>query len=64
MPDTANITLRQRTDPIRILVVDDHTLFRRGLIALLARDASLQVVADAADAVQALRKAQELQSPT
>lgn len=46
---------------IRILVVDDHTLFRRGLIALLGRDASLQVVADAADAGQALRKAHELQ---
>jgi len=47
--------------PTRILVVDDHTLFRRGLIALLSRDAALQVVADAADARQALRKAQELQ---
>ena len=47
--------------PIRILVVDDHTLFRRGLTALLTRDAALQVVGDAADAGQALRKAQELQ---
>lgn len=47
--------------PIRILVVDDHTLFRRGLTALLARDAGLMVVGDAADAGQALRKAQELQ---
>ncbi len=25
--------------PIRVLVVDDHTLFRRGLISLLAGDA-------------------------
>lgn len=47
--------------PIRILVVDDHTLFRRGLMALLARDARLQVIGDAADAGQAQRKAQELQ---
>lgn len=47
--------------PIRILVVDDHTLFRRGLTALLARDPQLIVVGDAADAGQALRKAQELQ---
>lgn len=47
--------------PIRILVVDDHTLFRRGLTALLSRDAGLVVVGDAADAGQALRKAQELQ---
>lgn len=46
---------------IRILVVDDHTLFRRGLTALLSRDAQIQVVGDAADAGQALRRAQELQ---
>ena len=46
---------------IRILVVDDHTLFRRGLIALLGRDPRLSVVGDAADAGQAQRKAQELQ---
>jgi len=47
--------------PIRILVVDDHTLFRRGLTALLMRDPRLSVVGDAADAGQAQRKAQELQ---
>lgn len=46
---------------VRILVVDDHTLFRRGLTALLARDARVQVVGDAADAGQAQRRAQELQ---
>jgi two-component system, NarL family, nitrate/nitrite response regulator NarL len=46
---------------IRILVVDDHTLFRRGLTALLARDPRLSVVGDAADAGEALRRAQELQ---
>jgi len=47
--------------PIRILVVDDHTLFRRGLTALLARDPLFEVVGDAADAGEALRRAQELQ---
>lgn len=46
---------------IRVLVVDDHTLFRRGLTALLSRDSGVTVVGDAADAGQALRKAQELQ---
>ena len=51
----------ERTTPIRILVVDDHTLFRRGLTALLARDPELTVVGDAADAGEALRRAQELQ---
>ncbi len=47
--------------PIRILVVDDHTLFRRGLTALLSREAQFQVVGDAADAGEAQRRAQALQ---
>jgi two-component system, NarL family, nitrate/nitrite response regulator NarL len=47
--------------PVRLLVVDDHTLFRRGLLALLAADASLQVVGEAGDAAEAVRKAQALQ---
>jgi two-component system, NarL family, nitrate/nitrite response regulator NarL len=50
-----------RSTPVRLLVVDDHTLFRRGLTALLARDPQVQVVGDAADAGEALRRAQELQ---
>ena len=49
------------TVPVRILVVDDHTLMRRGLTALLSRDAALQVVGDAADAGSAQRRAAELQ---
>jgi two-component system nitrate/nitrite response regulator NarL len=47
--------------PIRLLVVDDHTLFRRGLVALLAADPSLQVAGEAGDAAEAVRKAQMLQ---
>ena len=47
--------------PVRLLVVDDHTLFRRGLVALLGADPTLRVVGEAADAAEAVRKAQELQ---
>ena len=47
--------------PIRILVVDDHTLFRRGITALLGRDPRLKVIGDAADASEAMRRARELQ---
>ena len=47
--------------PIRILLVDDHTLFRRGLTALLSRDPLLQIVGDAADAGEAQRRAEALQ---
>ena len=46
---------------IRILVVDDHTWFRRGLTALLQRDPQFEVVGDAGDASEAQRRAQELQ---
>lgn len=48
-------------DKIRILVVDDHTLFRRGLTALLQRDPQFEVVGDAGDAGEAQRRVQELQ---
>lgn len=41
--------------PIRVLVVDDHTLFRRGLIALLAQDSRFSVTGEAADLGEALR---------
>lgn len=47
--------------PIRVLIVDDHTLFRRGLTALLSRDVRVKIVGDAGDSVEALRRAQELQ---
>jgi two-component system nitrate/nitrite response regulator NarL len=46
---------------IRVLVVDDHTLFRRGLIALLGQYPDLCVAGEAADAGQAQRSAQALQ---
>jgi two-component system nitrate/nitrite response regulator NarL len=46
--------------PVRILVVDDHTLFRRGLTALLSSYPEVEVVGDAADGGEALRRAREL----
>jgi two-component system nitrate/nitrite response regulator NarL len=42
---------------VRVLVVDDHTLFRRGLTALLANDGRFVVVAEAGDAGEAQRRA-------
>ena len=41
--------------PIEVLVVDDHTLFRRGLIALLSQDPRFRVVCEAGDMGEALR---------
>ena len=48
-------------NPISLLVVDDHNLFRRGLIALLKQDGRFTVVGEAADMGQALRCAGQVQ---
>jgi two-component system nitrate/nitrite response regulator NarL len=40
---------------LRVLVIDDHTLFRRGIIALLAADAQIAIVGEAADALEGTR---------
>jgi len=40
---------------ISVFVVDDHNLFRRGLVALLSQDEGLHVVGEASDAAEALR---------
>ncbi len=40
--------------PIRVLVVDDHELVRAGLAGVLDADPSIEVVAEAADGVQAV----------
>jgi two-component system nitrate/nitrite response regulator NarL len=45
------------TNAIQLLVVDDHTLFRRGLIALLLQDGRFKVVGEAGDIGEALRGA-------
>lgn len=46
---------------IRILLIDDHTLFRSGLRLLLKRQSDFDVVAEAADGIEGLKRARELQ---
>lgn len=48
------------SDKIRILVCDDHTLFREGIKAILERERSFEVAGEAADGRTAVKKAQEL----
>jgi DNA-binding NarL/FixJ family response regulator len=46
------------TGRIRVLVADDHTIVRKGLVSLLAESGECEVVAEAADGVEAVEKAQ------
>ncbi len=46
---------------IRVLIVDDHALMRQMLSDVLALDDDIEVVARAADGVQALRLVEEIQ---
>ncbi len=45
------------TEPITLLLADDHTLFREGLASLLAEEPGLQVIAHARDAEEAIELA-------
>jgi two-component system NarL family response regulator len=46
-------------DPIRVLIVDDHALFRRGLQMVLAQEEDIEVVGEAADGTEAVAMAVE-----
>ncbi|MGB5934190.1 MAG: response regulator transcription factor [Anaerolineae bacterium] len=48
------------TPSLRILLVDDHLLFRKGLRGLLLGHENLEVIGEAGDGLEALEKAREL----
>jgi DNA-binding NarL/FixJ family response regulator len=45
---------------LRILVADDHPIFRKGLVMAIGTDSAIEVVGEAGDGQQALRLAEEL----
>ena len=47
-------------EKLRVLIVDDHALFRRGLQMVLKQESDIDVVGEAADGHEAVEKAQEL----
>jgi DNA-binding NarL/FixJ family response regulator len=48
-------------ETIRVLIADDHTLFRAGLVALLQTIPDLEVAGEAGDGEEAIRQAAALQ---
>jgi two-component system, NarL family, response regulator LiaR len=46
--------------PIRVLIVDDHGVVREGLRAYLELEPDIQVIGEARDGAEAVRRAQEL----
>lgn len=48
------------SDPIRVLLADDHTVLRAGLRALLDREPDMQVVGEAATGEQAVEQVEAL----
>ena len=47
-------------EPVRVLVVDDHALFRRGIVTVLANQKNISVVGEAVNGLEAIDKAAEL----
>jgi DNA-binding NarL/FixJ family response regulator len=43
--------MRKMDGPIKVLLVDDHTLFREGVAEIIAANAGIQVVGEAGDGV-------------
>src|SRR5690242_13528171 len=48
---------RPASQPVRVLIADDQTLFRTGLARMLAADPRLEVVGQAKDGVDAIDQA-------
>ena len=51
---------RDANAPIRVLLADDHTMFRQGIAGILAAYGAMEVVAEVPNDAEALRLAREL----
>ena len=51
-----NESLGSDREPIRILVVDDHPIFRQGIVSLLADQTGMSLVAEAANGHEAIQQ--------
>jgi two-component system nitrate/nitrite response regulator NarL len=52
--------MENAVQPIRVLLVDDHSLFRSGIRSLLQRHVDFTVVGEAADGVEGIKRCKQL----
>ena len=50
----------RRSQPVRILLADDHPIFRDGLRRLLEAEPDLKVIGEACDGAEAVKMARQL----
>ena len=60
MADKDPVAVEKSPDAIRVLIVDDHALFRRGLQMVLEQESDIIVVGEGGDGAEAVAKTQEL----
>jgi DNA-binding NarL/FixJ family response regulator len=60
MSDVADLVAPEGGDAIRVLICDDHALFRRGLTMVLAEEDDIEVVGEAEDGDSAVAVATDL----
>src|SRR5271154_273094 len=53
-------TMDKRTQPIRIVIADDHPIFRDGLRRLLESEGDMKVVGEACDGLEAVKLATQI----
>ena len=54
------VTPARPSERIRVLVADDHALYRRGLEMVLGQEDDIEIVGEAGDGAEAIRRAEEL----
>jgi NarL family two-component system response regulator LiaR len=53
--------MKDETRQIKVMLVDDHSMVRRGLIAFLKNETDLEIIAEAQDGREAIEKCEDIQ---
>ena len=55
-PMSSDVIVSGPTAPLRIVVADDHPLFRKGMVAMLSAEPGLEIVGEAVTGVEAVER--------